>query len=318
MLLGRQLARLPVVEVARLREAAAPEVWRLRLREGFFRSVATSSAHPNRRGFTLIELLVVIAIIAVLIGLLLPAVQKVREAANRTRCVNNLKQLALALHSYHDTHNGFPGCDTWIRSLLPFVEQPSATPRTALLAVIHCPSDPRPRELYPNPRDGLSYGPTSYQAVVGGNSTALHTRADGILIGGGRVRLAEITDGTSNTLLLGERPPAPDRSIGWWDIPHVNHAFLYTSNNWINFMFSSGTTESAGATRCTRALPGVFAAPQSPNNYCDTHHFWSGHAGGGNWAFGDGSVRFLPYSASRLTVPLATRQRGEVVDLSGF
>ena len=189
----------------------------------------------TRRGFSLVELLVVIAIIAVLFGLLLPAVQKVREASARTRCLSNLKQLALAAHSYESAHGNLPpgrgvpapGAFSAHARLLPYLEQGALHARidfaqapatytagpasydgaanfgaaSASVVTFLCPSDPL------GPRvPGSQYGATTYagNAGSGANGGSLPD-ADGVFFTASKVRLADIADGTSNTALFAER-----------------------------------------------------------------------------------------------------------------
>jgi prepilin-type N-terminal cleavage/methylation domain-containing protein/prepilin-type processing-associated H-X9-DG protein len=296
------------------------------------------------RGFTLIELLVVIAIIAILIALLVPAVQKVREAANRAQCLNNLKQLALAAHNYHDSYRKFPtgvhyavdvggrltgGTNLWVE-LLPYFEQDNlyrkwdyydtrnnfAGGRDATSAqvinILICPSDPLPEPEFQR-KEGL-FGLSTYGGNAGKRS-AITMTLDGIFFIDSSVRVAHITDGASNTLLFGERftvdwefdsrasvvwPPKKSPLWGWGSWAYV----LWPGAG-------ANVTLSAPVPINYRVKPGADLPVAFQDRVCA---FGSGHTGGANFAFADGSVRFLGENMPLLTLQaLSTRAGGEAV-----
>ena len=292
----------------------------------------------KRIGFTLLELLVVIAIISVLIGLLLPAVQKVRDAAARVACQNNLKQISLALHFQHDAtgqlppgvnFNLFPNRYRymgWLAGLLPYVEQEalwrsadrayqvapttpfsaSHSPFSTVVPIYGCPSDSRlgsPQTTHQEIRVAL----TSYLGVLGQDFDS----TTGVLYRDSRVRMTDITDGTSNTVAIGERPPSTDFWYGWW-YAGVGQ-YLNGSGDSVLGVREKRSPFAPYADGCA---VGIYPfQPGRLTHQCDFLHFWSLHSGGANFAFADGSVRFLAYSADSVLPALATRAGGEVVSL---
>ncbi len=347
---------------------------------------------PNRRrdrrdGFTLVELLVVIAIIGILIGLLLPAVQAAREAARRTQCANNLKQIGLGLHNYHDVNRTFPfswmlylpggdltqlNAQCWGTRILPYIEQkplydqydsrfPTCNEFAALppvarnleviktpLEVFACPSAPgsaRDRIYDADYTPGgfpvtFTAAPSDYCVVSGvrGDFATLAYASYPGGAGGGREgvmqfngndpsnpasasgsssNMASITDGTSNTIMIGERVgggqiylaggrPAPAGSPwdefrglnggGWGDILNGEH--------WYSGSLQDGMLGPDGgpcAINCTNRR---------------SAGFYSFHPGGAQFLLADGSVRFITATIDAFTLAsISTRKKGESVQV---
>ena len=308
---------------------------------------AASAYRVIPRGFTLIELLVVIAIIAVLIALLLPAVQQAREAARRTQCKNNLKQIGLALHNYHDvtltlppgaiqdfTGNGQNEA-TWISMILPYIDQAPLYNRANFSSCFGCVTAPGNPSyeivspailmmLCPSDRDvELVLGSGGVGVFRRGNYAAntgigpLHsvaaprdpTRISGPLTMNSKTRLGDFTDGTSNTVVVSELLKVPGNDFR--GIMHYPEGPLYQHDR----------TPNTGIPDEIRTM-GCVSIPRAPcvgtytayNNRAIVLAARSQHIGGVQVLMGDGAVRFVSENID-LTIwkGLATQDKGEVL-----
>jgi prepilin-type processing-associated H-X9-DG protein len=288
----------------------------------------------------LIELLVVISIIALLIALLLPAVQMAREAARRTQCVNNLKQIGIALQSYHGSHQTFPpgyvsnfdsaGNDTgpgwgWAAMLLPQLEQKplydavnfsvpieaptNQTTRLTLIAGFLCPSDSGAPSWLATMRDQRGVATQSICQVATSNYVGVFGTSDpgidgdGIFFRDGNVGIRDVTDGTAQTIAVGERSQKFGQTT--W-AGSVTGAVLFPLNKGI------GYPRAESAPGMVLGHAGGRYGPGDPSG--EVNQFYSLHPGGVNFLFADGHVGFLKTTMSNTIFrALATRAGGEAL-----
>jgi len=302
------------------------------------------AARPSARlpaGFTLVELLVVIAIIGVLVGLLLPAVQAVRESSRRSSCSNNLKQVGLATQLFADSKRKLPagyasgydnaGADTgpgwgWAACLLPHLEQSavfsrldfsqpieasaSSGSRETVIATFLCPSDAGTRASFAvGPRDNAGalksttckVGPSNYVGNFGVGEPGID--GDGVFFRGSEVRQRDITDGLSHTMMVGER------------------SFRDAASTWVGAVTGAAQvpepTCSMGL-QVNNASNFVLAhtgeSYGGPNEPTEINNFTSAHVGGGLFTFVDGHVSYLGAGIDYATYKaLSTRAKGDAI-----
>jgi prepilin-type N-terminal cleavage/methylation domain-containing protein/prepilin-type processing-associated H-X9-DG protein len=315
----------------------------------------------NRAAFTLIELLVVIAIIAVLVGLLLPAVQKVREAANRAKCTNNLKQLGLAMHNYHDSRNVLPPGSRrklndpsyvgpgewyddhgWYSQMGPFIEQDNwyhlinleksfsdevnDKARRFEMPIFACPDDGLKHNEWPSATWARIRG--NYVVNFGNTNYGQTTKA-GVLFGGAPFGISksshfgDITDGLSNTLLMGEVITVGDTTI-YWGGPLSDFSTSLGGQTFEAWLTPNSPTFDDVARVCPppnalNGIPGCNLIGDNDKTGDQSFAARSKHPGGVNAALCDGSVHFFSNSINlAIWRALSTSRGGETVDTSGL
>jgi prepilin-type N-terminal cleavage/methylation domain-containing protein/prepilin-type processing-associated H-X9-DG protein len=310
------------------------------------------------RAFTLIELLVVIAIIAVLIALLLPAVQASREAARRCQCVNNLMQIGIAAKGYENAFESLPSgvvnptgpiIDAakgyhfnWITQLLPYLDAKpvyrrfdfnadlyapqNGTARAVMLNVLLCPSAPNPfrmAQVGPNPSIGGEPALTNYAGCHNDTETPIDAKNNGVFFLNSRIRYEDIEDGSSNTIFFGEKV-AEDTELGWAAGTRSTLRNMGSRLNWVNPRKPPTGTPKPAADD-DGDTPDVKAAAKAGGKTGEevivppVGGFGSSHPGGANFGFGDGSVRFIKNTISaKILSLLGNRSDGELLSADQF
>jgi prepilin-type N-terminal cleavage/methylation domain-containing protein/prepilin-type processing-associated H-X9-DG protein len=302
-----------------------------------------------RAAFTLIELLVVIAIIAVLIALLLPAVQAAREAARRSQCCNNLMQLAISVQNYESSHESLPPgvinatgpiLDQptgyhfgWITQILPYIEQKNVynhlnfnlglyvpqniSTRAILIQAFLCPSDSQSTR-----KSAAGLAMTSYAGCHHDVEAPIAADNKGVLFLNSAVRIEDVTDGTSQTIFIGEKLN-DGLDQGWASGTRASlrnagsvQDFSAGGRGKVAFKILDQEDEAAPGAKPTTSSKAVSTGDDDPSF---VGGYASRHPGGANYAFGDGSVRFLKSSMSpRVRRLLASRADGEMISGDQF